>query len=178
MKINEIKPNMLILECLQEPEDPDYGTCTWARFTFNLDRYELNIISDCGSYGYKWCETPATESFLHLMARVDKWYMLEKLCGSPKVFDYEETKKHTLEAYAYDEDEVEYLKKMFKELEDFYGIPHSTDEYIYAFENVDSPDRDYSDYIDYIQYSYSANERKIVDVFDTAIREKIKLLAA
>ena len=43
MNITQIQPRMLILEYRQEESDPDYGYCTWARFTFNLDKYELSI---------------------------------------------------------------------------------------------------------------------------------------
>ena len=56
MNITQIQPRMLILEYRQEESDPDYGYCTWARFTFNLDKYELSISSECGNYGYKWSE--------------------------------------------------------------------------------------------------------------------------
>lgn len=94
MTVNIVKPNMLCLEYRQEKEDKDYGSCLWARFTFNLDRYELTITSDCGNYGYKWVETPKSESFLELMVRCDEVYILDKIYGSPDVFDYEETKNY------------------------------------------------------------------------------------
>ena len=81
MTVNIVKPNMLCLEYRQEKEDKDYGSCLWARFTFNLDRYELTITSDCGNYGYKWVETPKSESFLELMARCDEGYILDKIYG-------------------------------------------------------------------------------------------------
>lgn len=66
MTVKEIVPNILCLEYRQDREDKDYGTCLWARFMFNLDRYEMTITSDCGNYGYKWCETPDSESSWNL----------------------------------------------------------------------------------------------------------------
>lgn len=72
--------HIICLEYRQEREDEDYGSCLWARFYFNLDKYELMIMSDCGSYGYGWVETPETESFLQLMSRCGKYYILKKNC--------------------------------------------------------------------------------------------------
>lgn len=54
MTVKEINPRILTLEYRQEKGDEGYGSCLWARFMFNLDRYELSITSDCGNYGYKW----------------------------------------------------------------------------------------------------------------------------
>ena len=48
VKVTEIQPNIVALEYRQEQSDKDYGSCLWARFYFNLDRYELTIVSDCG----------------------------------------------------------------------------------------------------------------------------------
>ena len=39
MTVKEINPNILTLEYRQEKTDKDYGSCLWARFMFNLDRY-------------------------------------------------------------------------------------------------------------------------------------------
>ena len=87
MTVKEIKPKMFCLEYRQEPGDKDYGSCLYARFMFNLDRYELSIISDCGNYGHKWVETPSHESFLQLMARIDEDYLIRKIYGSENIFN-------------------------------------------------------------------------------------------
>lgn len=169
MTVNIVKPNMLCLEYRQEKEDKDYGSCLWARFTFNLDRYELTITSDCGIYGYKWVETPKSESFLELMARCDEGYILDKIYGSPDVFDYEKTKKLFYE-YADDDNEKKELDRIFAEIE-WCGYPHTEDEFIRVFEEESS---DYDNVWEYIQYSYPANALKIVSVFDECIRQKIE----
>ena len=117
MKVTEIKPNMLILEYRQDKEDKDYGSCLWARFMFNLDRYELSITSDCGNYGYKWYETPNSESFLELMARCDKWYVMHKLYGDADIFNYEDTKTKFYEYFGEEEEDREKLDAIFEEVE-------------------------------------------------------------
>lgn len=172
-KVEVINPNILVLEYRQEKGDPDYGSCLWARFTFNLDRYELSINSDCGSYGYKWCETPSAESFLHLMARCDKYYILDKIYGEPKVFDYEATKKAIYESYGEDEDDKAILDEIFEEIEASFGEPNSSDVFVMAFEDAESPDHEFPEYYEDIKYTYPANARKICEVFEV-IREKIR----
>ena len=175
MTVNEIKPNILILEYRQEPQDKDYGSCLWARFSFNLDRYELNISSDCGTYGYKWSETPDSESFLHLMARCDEGYMLDKLYGSADIFDYDATKENVYEALDLSEEDKDALDNIF-ELFDIHGIPETENEFCTKFIV-------YSDgYFDFDNASvwclpvkvYPANAEKIVSVFENCIKPKIK----
>lgn len=78
-KIEQTKKKIITLTFRQEPGDPDYGSCTWAEFIFDLDAYSLSILSDCGNYSYKWTPTPKSESFLHLMGRVDAGYLLDKI---------------------------------------------------------------------------------------------------
>lgn len=38
------QPNILTIEFRQERGDPDYGSCLWANFNFDLERYELTIM--------------------------------------------------------------------------------------------------------------------------------------
>lgn len=79
MKIDALNPNILRIAIHQEDKDPHYGSCLWAYYDFDLDRYMLNIQSDCGDAAYRWCETPDSESFLQLMARIDDDYLMYKL---------------------------------------------------------------------------------------------------
>lgn len=171
MTVNEIKPNTLCLEYRQEKGDKDYGSCLWARFMFNLDRYELTITSDCGNYGYKWCES-TKESFLELMARCDYGYMLDKLYGRANIFDYEATKKHIYEILGnYDDDDKEKLDEIFDECE-CYGEPESAEEFLQVFGR--NNDGYFTDMWEYVQYDYPANALKIVQVFEDCIRPKIR----
>lgn len=79
MKTEMITPRFVTIKLTQEREDPDYGSCLWARFTLDLDRYSMQIMSDCGNYAYARCPTPDVESFLHLVSRMDGEYLLGKI---------------------------------------------------------------------------------------------------
>lgn len=79
MRIDVLKPNITRIAYHQTKDDEHYGSCMWAYYDFDLDRYMLNIQSDCGDAAYRWVETPKSESFLHLMARINDGYLMEKL---------------------------------------------------------------------------------------------------
>lgn len=53
-KVSTRTPPLISLYFCQERGDPDYGSCLWAVFNFDLERYELSITSDCGNYAYGW----------------------------------------------------------------------------------------------------------------------------
>ena len=89
-KVSTRTPPRISLYFCQERGDPDYGSCLWAVFNFDLERYELSITSDCGNYAYGWVPTHKSESFMHLMARLDSGYLLDKL-ASPCVINEEAT---------------------------------------------------------------------------------------
>lgn len=76
-KVTLEKRNIVTVCYRQEENDPDYGSCLWADFCFDLDSYTLSITSDCGTYGSGWCVTPS-EPFLKLMVRINSDY----LCGN------------------------------------------------------------------------------------------------
>lgn len=89
-RIEVLKPEIVMVSFLQEREDKDYGSCLWARFKFDLKNYSLTIESDCGSYSHGWVPTPDSESFLHLCARFNWEYLLDKI-SSQTVIDGEAT---------------------------------------------------------------------------------------
>lgn len=172
MQINELKPNILCLEYRQEKGDKDYGSCMWARFYFNLDRYELSIISDCGNYGYKWYETPKTESFLQLMARCDGGYILDKIYGNADKFNYEATKERFYQDVEEDETEIkERLDEIFDDME-MWGNTEDGQVFLAEFEKEN--DIDFCDVWEYLVYDYPANALKIVSVFEEHIKPKIR----
>lgn len=90
------KPSIITLEYRQQPEDTDYGTCLWAVFHIDTERYSLSIMSDCGNFSYGWHPTPNAESFLQLLGRMDKDYLLSKI-ASPTVVDTERTFDRVME---------------------------------------------------------------------------------
>lgn len=171
MTVKEIKPKMFCLEYRQEPGDKDYGSCLWARFMFNLDRYELSIVSDCGNYGYKWVETPNSESFLQLMSRCDEGYIINKLYGHEDIFDYEKSKAAVYENYC-DDDNKEEIDDIFDELE-IYGAPETAESFCKELSKA-------SEYIDEpwlcVVYEFPPNVLKIASVFENCIKPAIKIM--
>ena len=57
-------------------------------YTLDLDKYSLSISGEITAE-YKWTETPQSESFIKLMLRCSRWYLLNKLFA--KVFDLEKS---------------------------------------------------------------------------------------
>ena len=174
MTVKEVPVNIRCLEYRQEKGDKNYGSCLYARFYFNLDKYELNIISDCGNYAYKWVETPEHESFLQLMARIGEEYLLHKLCGEPKEFDYEATKEHCYKWFGEDDEDREILDRIFENIEYDYE-PQTGDDFIRLFdeENYEEgrPKHAYfSDTWELPVYVYTADQKKICKIF----KEKIQ----
>ena len=170
MTVKEIPVNIRCLEYRQDREDTDYGSCLYARFYFNTDKYELNIISDCGNYAYQWVATPEHESFFQLMARITGDYLLGKLCGSPKEFDYEATKGHFYH-YADDADDKKRLDEIFDEIECRY-IPDNGETFIEMFEREN--DGWWSDVWEYPVYDYTAWQKRIVQIFKENIQPVIR----
>jgi len=164
MTVKEITPNILVLEFRQEHSSAEFGGCLWARFYFNLDRFELLIESDCGAYGYKWVETK--ETFLHLMARCEGCYILNKI-SQADIFDYEATKKNIIDNYFSNDDDIH---DIFKKIEDAYEpenmsalISELDDNYIIT-----------DDLWTYAEYRYPLNAVTICNVFEKAIRPRIQ----
>ena len=168
MPVKEIIPNIL---CFEYREDKDYGTCLWARFMFNLDRYEMTITSECGIYGYKWRETPDSESFLELMAKCDKEYILNKIYGKADIFDYDATKEHIYECCCHDDEDKAILDRIFENIEWDYE-PNEVIDFMRKFDEEN--DGYFSGTWEFPQYKYPADAIKIVSVFDECIRPKIK----
>ena len=79
MKVTIEKPEIITLLFKQEKSDEDYGSCLWARFYIDIKNYTLSIESDCGNYVYGWVPTPNSESFLHLLSRLNEDYLLSKI---------------------------------------------------------------------------------------------------
>ena len=104
MKIEVQTPNIVRIAYHQEPGDPHYGSCLWGYYDFDIDRYMLNIQSDCGNAAYRWHETPGSESFLHLMARINDDYLMNKLFKDEEV-DIDATVAEVREYLGIGEDE-------------------------------------------------------------------------
>ena len=177
MTVKEIPVDIRCLEYRQNKEDADYGSCLYARFYFNLERYELSIVSDCGNYGYKWVETPEHESFLELMGRIGEEYLLNKLCGSPKEFDYEATKEHFYDYYGEEDHAREILDRIFENIEDEYE-PCSGEDFLRMFDEENYDDNPMSAYFsdtwEFPVYVYNPSQKRICRVFKENIQPKIR----
>ena len=94
MEITKIQPRIYTYELKLAKEDEEYGICTWARFVFDCDHGCLTINSDAGNYSYSWGYNEH-EDFMHLMSRIRKDYLLDKIaCRS--IFLLEKSKKETI----------------------------------------------------------------------------------
>ena len=180
-KLLKKDPHIIELEYRQEKGDPDYGSCMWAVFLFDIERYDMLIMSDCGNYSYGWVPTPESESFLHLMDRLDDEYILEKL-SSQTVIDVESTKKAVME---YIEDLADAFSVQLKE-EDVCNLENACyqsderdilDEIHGAllYTDLDGKTDDY-DLLCCIEKDYPAGAKKIVEVIMQYVNPKLREL--
>lgn len=93
--IKEGRPNIRQFNYI--PDDTDRGACMWATFILDCDAYTLSIESDCGRCGYGWKPTPDKESFIHLLSRLDKDYLLYKVADKC-IFNIDASVKETVKA--------------------------------------------------------------------------------
>jgi hypothetical protein len=178
MTVKEIPVNIHCIEYRQQSNDPDYGSCLYARFYLNCDKYEMTIISDCGNYGYKWVETPDSESFLKLVSRMDGGYLLNKLYGQPDILDFEKTKEHLIEDFSYNSDNEE-KEKFIQILNELEYEPDNENDFINLVENeceyndlsIDTETIYYS-----IEKTYPSNILKIIEIFEQNIQPFVKQL--
>lgn len=183
MKVSIEQPRVVQLSYRQEKGDPDYGSCMWARFYLDLENYTMSIESDCGNYVYGWVPTPKSESFLQLLARMGKDYLLGKI-SSESVVDGDATWE-AIEAVISDAASWEGEELDLSIWEDIKAACRESDddrEIVDALKGALLP-TDLFEKLDYDQtygsivHDYPASAKKIVEVFDTCIRPKIKNLA-
>ncbi len=175
--VEMLKPAIIGLEFRQEKDDPDYGSCMWARFFIDTENYDLQIMSDCGNYAYVWHPTPNAESFMRLLSRINDSYLLNKI-GDRTVIDekttFSELKKLYFTSQINDDDYDEFLD----DLEDAcvadtaYELAGAVGRCLVRW------DIDYDDGDIYycINKDYPANAKKIVEVFMNYMQPKIKEL--
>ena len=179
MKIEAGKPNIVRISFHQEKGDPHYGSCMWAYFDFDLDKYMLNIQSDAGDASYRWVATPDHESFLHLMARVNDDYLMNKLFRET-VVDEAATRDALLECLTemeLDEDDINNAADALEYIFDDYSVERNIGlaQAIVEKWNSDNDlciDEAYS----YVQTDFTAGEKRIVQIFADYIQPKIQEL--
>lgn len=184
MKVTIEKPEVIVMVYRQEKTDPDYGSCMWARFYLDMVNYTINIESDCGTYGYKWLPTPNSESFLALLCRMDKEYLLDKI-ASRTVIDGDTTWKNVkelVENAASDqfvklsEIEMKFIKLACYENNTIRDVVEAVKDAIISSEIKRAVCYDEYALFCCVEKDYPTRAKKIVSVFDTCIRPELKKL--
>ena len=179
MKVTVEKPKIITLLYRQENTDEDYGSCLWARFYLDLENFTMAIESDCGNYSYGWPPTPKTEPFLHLLNRMGKDYLLNKI-ASLSVVDgdatWENVEEYIQEAAAY---EGVFLTRT--EWYDLRAACYIGDDVRDVMEAIEDAlpselfeELDYSYVWGLVEQDFSTQAKRIVSIFDSYIRPKIK----
>lgn len=175
-KVKTSKTELVTVEFRQAKGDPDYGSCMWATFYLDLDAYNLMIMSDCGNYSYGWLPTRGSESFLHLLARINGDYLLGKI-SRRTIVNAEETwkaLKEYVENLTEDTDcnsglpDMEELKNICKSSNNARDIVDGIKEILE--DSALAGDYNYCDIWQCIEMDYPAGAKKIVEIFEKNIR--------
>lgn len=189
MKTEIVKPNIVRIAFHQEKGDPHYGSCMWAYFDFDLDKYMLNIQSDAEDGHYRWCATPESESFLHLMARIGDDYLLHKLYHDQQVVDTEATVDEVRDYLGIGDDdwrdeeltdeEAEELESMVEDLEGLFEENGTMTQetavnvLISWNDNLDD-DRKLDDIWERVCTDFTAGQKRVVQIFRDYVQPKIR----
>lgn len=188
MKIEVQKPNIIRIAFHQTKDDPHYGSCLWAYFDFDLDTYMLNIQSDAEDGHYRWCETPETEDFLHLMARIWDDYLIHKLYHDRQEVDVEATLAEVRDYLGIGEDdwrdddltedEIEEregamsdLRGLFEENE---NMTQETAVNILESWNEDHEEFELCDIWERVCMDFTAGQKRVVQIFKDYVQPKIR----
>ena len=175
MKVTVEKPEIIALLYQQERLDADYGSCLWARFYLDTKNYTMSIESDCGNYSYGWVPTPNSESFLHLLSRMDSDYLLGKLADRSVVngdATWQALKELVEEASEYDG--IELNEYAWERLKCACYHQRSADDVFSAISDA----LKYTEFEDFfsactiyecVEMDYHPSAKKIVSVFQSCI---------
>lgn len=143
-------------------------------YTLDLDKYQLAIQGETTG-SYKWYETPETESFLELMIRCDKYYLLKKLFN--EVFDCNKSinniKKYIKENYIFT-DKYE-QKEIFYELSEIdTDSPEVFMDKVFDILKMHPKDYDTYEICCCMENSYKYWDEKVISYFCNNIKPKLK----
>lgn len=177
MNVTLERPSIVSLLYQQGKDDPDYGSCLWARFYLDLENYTLNIESDCGNYSYGWKPTE-NESFLQLLSRMGMDYLLGKISSESEAdgdATWESVEAYISDASAYENIQID--AGTWEELKDACHISHDSRDIMDAIK--EALPSDLWDALDHdwlrgcIEMDYPEQAKRIVKIFGTCIRPKI-----
>lgn len=178
MTIKEVQPTIRQFEYRQEKGDPYYGSCLWAIFNLDTKNYTLSIESDCGNYSYGWIPTPNSESFVHLLSRVEESYLLNKIAERTE-FDYESSKTNTLRnielVFEDEPDTVEAIETDIEWQEGLSDMKDSAYAFYHEIEEILS-NYDATDIHEYIEceMDYTSQAKRIANIFCTVLQPILK----
>lgn len=156
-------PNITQIKLQFEREEEMYHRCMWARINLDNDNYSLSAETDCGSYSYHWQPTDS-ESFLELMCRINKDYLLGKI-SNEDLFDCNKTTKNILN---YCEDEG--LAEQIKQIE-----TSSMQEYVVELNDIDEEDTyDGLDIYEYACYRYPYGAITFCEMFEKYVQPLVR----
>lgn len=165
MAITEVKvPSTVRISYRQENVDPDYGTCMWADFDFDTEKYTLQIMSDCGNYSHGWVPTLKSESFFHLCRRIEPFYLLDKIAERSQIDDEATYSAAVRLLKCYDDLPDNWKEELKDDLSGCYYDQEIADV-IYKLVNLYNLDIDGYEIYSCIEKDYTANAKKIVDVY-------------
>lgn len=177
------KPNVLAFKYRQEKGDTyhkkhfnDDVECQWADFYFNIDKYSLSICSDCGDFGYSCKPTPDSETFLALMSRIGRDYLLSKI-SRKTVIDQDATWRE-IKAFINRLDEVTPDLEKF-EVDCYCACYSSSNSYNEFIKSLNMALLHYNDgnydveLYNCIVKTYPRSAKKIADIFADHIRPNI-----
>ena len=173
MEITKIEPRTYTYRLVPNKNDEEYTSCMWARFVFDCDNGRLNINSDAGDFSYGWGFNEH-EDFMHLMSRVDKYYLLNKL-SSRSVFLLEESKKATIETIednGFENYDIKSEEDWEEYKQDILDIDTRSEEIFFRTVDDIVPDIDWESIIIKKDYPYGA--KVVVDLFEKYLQPKIK----
>ena len=180
MKIDVTRPEILRIAYRQEQGDKGYGRCLWAFFDFDLQEYALSIQSDCGNAGYAWYKAKS-ETFLELMARISKEYLLNKLFEEDCV-DVPATMERVRDEMGVFDDEDGYMdldpeqaEQDLEELESTLNMCGNIAEAQHALDEWAQEHEEYElcDAWENAVGDYSSDQKKIGQIFEQHIQPKI-----
>ena len=173
MEITKMEPRVYTYYLSADKNDPEYTSCLWAQFVFDCSTGLLNINSDAGDYSYRWGYNEH-EDFMHLMSRIDKHYLLNKI-SDRSVFLLEESIQANIkeielngwESYGIkSEEEWESIKQEILDIDEQTEI-----EFYYALDAI-IPYMDSESFMVEKDYPYGA--KVIANLFTKYLQPKIK----